>query len=201
MQQKTVKEPDHKRSGLKKKAVAAAVLAASVGLVAGSTAQAQPRITNNSAFYAHERESLNVQDVAPISGGESTSNGSITVYTAVELEQLTTPPPPPPPTGYLLLEAARGQLGTYQDCTALVEKALRLIGFGVGDLAPMGFGSFGFQVSADDAQPGDIMMRWGHVAIYAGDGIAVQGGYNGTTVEVGGASSSPYNYAMIIRLP
>lgn len=201
MQQKTVKEPDHKRFGLKKKAVAAAVLAVSVGLVAGSTAQAEPRVTNNSAFYAHERESLNVPDVELVSGGESTSNGSITVYTAAELEQLTTPPPPPPPAGYLLLEAARGQLGTYQDCTALVENALRLLGYGVGDLSPMDFGSFGFQVAAADAQPGDIMMRWGHVAIYSGDGIAVQGGYNGTTVEVGGAVSSPYNYSIIIRLP
>ncbi len=198
MQQKTNKEPDYKRSGFKKKAVAAAMIAVSVGLVAGSAAQAYPAKTDNIAFHASERESLTVQDVAPISGGESTSDGSITVYSVAELEQLTAPPPP---TGYLLLEAARGQLGSYQDCTALVENALRLLGYGVGDLSPMGFGSFGFQVAAADAQPGDIMMRWGHVAIYSGDGIAVQGGYNGTTVEVGGAVSSPYNYSIIIRLP
>ena len=198
MQQKTT-EPDHKKSGFKKKTVAVAVITAVVGLGFTTTAHANSAPTNNIAFYAYERESLDVLDAVSNRGGEDASEGSITVYSAIELEQLTTPPPPPPPPGYLLLEAARGQLGIYQDCTALVENALRAIGYSVGDMSPMGFSSFGFQVSPADAQPGDIMMRGGHVSIYSGDGLAVHGGFNGSTVETY-VDGSPFNYALIIRL-
>lgn len=98
-----------------------------------------------------------------------------------------------------LLWAARAQLGIAQDCTAMVENALRALGYGVGDLGPMGFAGYGYQVSPDQAQPGDIMMRGGHVAIYAGNGVAVHGGFNGSTVETS-IDGSPYNYAIIIRL-
>lgn len=198
MQQKTT-EPDHKKSGFKKKAVAAAVIAAVVGLGFNTTAHADSAPTHNIAFTAYERESLDVLNVVSTHGGGDTSEGSLTVYSAVELEQLTTPPPPPPPVGYLLLEAARGQLGMYQDCTALVENALRAIGYSVGDMSPMGFSSFGIQVSPADAQPGDIMMRGGHVAIYSGDGLAVHGGFNGSTVETY-VDGSPFNYVLIVRL-
>ena len=198
MQQKTT-EPDHKKSGFKKKAVAVAVLAAIVGLGFTTTAHADSAPTSNIAFTAYERESLDVPDVVSTRGGEDSSNGSITVYSAVELEQLSTPPPPPPPPGYLLLEAARGQLGVHQDCTALVENALRAIGYSVGDMSPMGFSSFGFQVLPADAQPGDIMMRGGHVSIYSGNGVAIHGGFNGSTVETS-VDGSPFNYALIIRL-
>ena len=198
MQQKTT-EPDHNKSGFKKKAVAAAVIAVVVGLSFGTTTHAHSAPTHNIASTAYERESLNVQDVVSTLGGEETSDGSVTVYSAVELEQLTTPPPPPPPPGLLLLQAARGQLGISQDCTALVENALRAIGYSVGDMSPMGFSSFGFQVSPADAHPGDIMMRGGHVAIYSGDGLAIHGGFNGSTVETY-VDGSPFNYALIIRL-
>lgn len=98
-----------------------------------------------------------------------------------------------------LLAAARAQLGQRQDCTALVERALRAIGYSVGDLAPMGFASYGTRVNPADAQPGDIMMRGGHVAIYTG-GAAVHGGFNGNTIETA-ADASPFNYTVVIRLP
>jgi hypothetical protein len=99
-----------------------------------------------------------------------------------------------------ILGAARAQLGVWQDCTALVENSLRALGYSVGDLGPMGFSSYGVQVSPSDAQPGDIMMRGGHVAIYAGNGVAVHGGYQGSTLEVGGNISNPYNYSIIVRV-
>ena len=102
-------------------------------------------------------------------------------------------------SGGSILDAARAQIGVGQDCTALVENSLRMLGYSVGDVGPMGFGSYGVQVSPDAAQPGDIMMRGGHVAIYAGNGVAVHGGYNGSTVE-SSYGSSPYDFAVIIRV-
>lgn len=101
--------------------------------------------------------------------------------------------------GSTLLEAARSQLGQAQDCTSMVERALRAIGIAIGDVGPMGFAGVGVQVSADDAQPGDIMMRSGHVAIYAGNGVAVHGGFGGSTVE-SASDGNPHAYAMIVRV-
>jgi hypothetical protein len=98
-----------------------------------------------------------------------------------------------------ILGAARAQLGVWQDCTALVENSLRALGYSVGDLGTMSFVSFGTQVHPSDAQPGDIMMRPSHVAIYAGNGTAIHGGFNGSTVETDGQISNPYSYSIIVR--
>ena len=106
---------------------------------------------------------------------------------------------PPSYSGGGLLAAARSQIGWNQDCTALVENALRMLGYNVGDAGPMGFAAYGVVIDPSQAQPGDIMMRGGHVAIYAGNGVAVHGGFNGSTVETS-IDGSPYNYAVIVRL-
>lgn len=102
-------------------------------------------------------------------------------------------------TGGGLLAAARSQLGWGQDCTALVQNSLRMVGIAVGDVAPMGFAAYGIRIDPSQAQPGDIMMRGGHVAIYAGNGVAIHGGFNGSTVETS-IDGSPYNYAVIVRV-
>jgi peptidoglycan DL-endopeptidase CwlO len=75
-----------------------------------------------------------------------------------------------------LLSAAYAQVGITQDCTAMVEKALRSAGIAVGDIGPAGFLKYGRVVSAP--MPGDIIVQAGHVAIYAGNGQAVSGGMN-----------------------
>ena len=89
--------------------------------------------------------------------------------------------------GGTILAAALAQLGIAQDCTALVEKSLRAAGVqGVGDESPFSLARFGHPVS--DPQPGDILIYANggagsaHVAIYAGNGMAVHGGFNGSTV-------------------
>lgn len=97
-----------------------------------------------------------------------------------------------------LLGAAMSQLGSYQDCTSLVENSLRAIGYSVPDLGPMGFAGYGARVDPSQVQPGDIMMRGGHVAIYAGNGSAIHGGFNGSVVLTS-LDSNPYNYAIIVR--
>lgn len=91
-----------------------------------------------------------------------------------------------------ILAAAQSQLGAWQDCTALVERSLRAIGHGVGDLgtAIWQYDPYGTRVSTDALAPGDILIygnaRSGaHVAIYEGNGVAIHGGFPGGTVRAG----------------
>ena len=100
-----------------------------------------------------------------------------------------------------LLGSALKYVGSGWDCTLLVEQALRDMGYSVGDIGPMNFGGYG-TVFTDSAsvQPGDIMMRGGHVAIYAGNGMAVHGGYNGRVVYTDGNISNPYSYGTFVRV-
>ena len=98
-----------------------------------------------------------------------------------------------------LLAAARSQIGLAQDCTALVENALRALGYSVGDLGPLGFAGLGVNVPVSEAQPGDILVRGGHVAVYAGGGVAVHGGFNGTTVETS-IDGDPSGFWFAVRL-
>ena len=99
-----------------------------------------------------------------------------------------------------LLSAALSLIGMPGDCTMLVESALRLIGYQVGDLAPMGFGGYGTVFyDPNQVQPGDIMMRGGHVAIYAGPGLAAQGGI-GYMSYLTSVASNPAEYAAFVRV-
>lgn len=84
--------------------------------------------------------------------------------------------------GGALVASARAQLGATQDCTILVEQALRSIGKQVGDLAPMQFHQYGTPVS--NPQPGDLIISSGHVAIYIGNGQAISSGMNGVNETI-----------------
>ncbi|MET1154162.1 NlpC/P60 family protein [Arthrobacter sp.] len=91
-----------------------------------------------------------------------------------------------------LVSSAYGQIGISQDCTAMVEKALRAAGKSVGDLAPAQFLSYGTQVSTP--QPGDLLYYSdggagvAHIAIYVGNGQAVHGGWTGYTTALASAN-------------
>jgi LysM repeat protein len=95
-------------------------------------------------------------------------------------------------TGAAILANAYGQLGVQQDCTAMVEKALRAVGKSVGDLAPGQFYQYGTTVATP--APGDLVITAGHVGVFAGNGQVVSGGVDGFKTEVhsiswlGGAS-------------
>ena len=97
--------------------------------------------------------------------------------------------------GQAILSAAEGQIGVNQDCTALVSNALAAVGINHHGW-PASYKSLGTPVSAAEAQAGDIAYYADggagvpHVAIYAGNGQAIHGGWNGnqtvkTTANVG----------------
>ncbi|MDR6688252.1 LysM repeat protein [Arthrobacter sp. 1088] len=91
--------------------------------------------------------------------------------------------------GSALLASAYSQLGVQQDCTAMVEKALRSVGKSVGDLAPTQFFQYGTVVGTP--APGDLVITPGHVGIYAGNGQVVSGGVNGYQTAVHSISWLP----------
>jgi len=98
-------------------------------------------------------------------------------------------PAPASSKGAAILAAARAQIGKNQDCTMLVTNSLQAVGINFHDW-PAGYLSLGTVVSAADAQPGDLLYYanggsgMAHIAVYAGGGSAIHGGFNGnSTVE------------------
>jgi cell wall-associated NlpC family hydrolase len=95
--------------------------------------------------------------------------------------------------GATISSAAMGQLGVGQDCTALVTNALRAAGINHHGW-PASCLSLGTQVSAGQAQPGDLVyyadggMGAAHIAVYIGGGKAVHGGWNGGTTAISGVN-------------
>ena len=100
--------------------------------------------------------------------------------------------------GAAIYQAALAQLGKYQDCTMLVTNALKVVGINFHDW-PAGYMSLGTVVPASQAQPGDLIyyanggMGLAHIAVYAGNGQAVHGGWNGnqTVLNVANLGSGP----------
>ncbi|MGW9402984.1 NlpC/P60 family protein [Arthrobacter sp. NPDC055585] len=88
-----------------------------------------------------------------------------------------------------LVASAYAQIGVAQDCTAMVENALRSVGKSVGDLAPGQFFAFGTVVGSP--QPGDLVITGGHVAIYVGNGQVISGGLNGMNTGLHSLSDLP----------
>ncbi|WP_125610079.1 NlpC/P60 family protein [Specibacter cremeus] len=90
--------------------------------------------------------------------------------------------------GATILAAAYAQLGVVQDCTALVSNSLAAAGINYHGW-PAGYLSLGRTESAAEAQPGDLIYYDNagagvpHIAVYAGDGMAIHGGFNGSTVK------------------
>lgn len=94
-----------------------------------------------------------------------------------------------------LVAAALAQVGTWQDCTDLVQNSLAAIGLatrtdqGGFDLGTgiWDYDQFGTRVGIDNLMPGDILIygnagTGAHVAVYIGNGQAVHGGFSAGTV-------------------
>ena len=94
--------------------------------------------------------------------------------------------------GAAIYQAALSQVGTIQDCTMLVTNALKSVGINYHDW-PAGYMSLGTIVSASEAQPGDLIyyanggMGVAHIAVYAGNGKAIHGGWLGNQTVVNSA--------------
>ena len=84
--------------------------------------------------------------------------------------------------GNTVLSAAYSQLGVGQDCTSLVSNSLAAAGIYFHGW-PQQYASLGSWTS--NPVPGDIVIYDTHVAIYAGGGTAVHGGWNCGTTGVG----------------
>lgn len=89
--------------------------------------------------------------------------------------------------GQRILAAARAQIGVNQDCTMLVTNSLKAVGINFHDW-PAGYMSLGTIVT--NPEPGDLIYYanggsgMAHIAVYAGNGKAIHGGFNGNqTVE------------------
>ena len=97
-----------------------------------------------------------------------------------------------------IYQAALAQVGRYQDCTMLVTNALKSVGINYHDW-PAGYMKLGTQVSASQAQAGDLVYYANggtglpHIAVYAGNGQAVHGGWlgNQTVVNTANVGSGP----------
>ncbi|MDP9904668.1 NlpC/P60 family protein [Arthrobacter bambusae] len=88
--------------------------------------------------------------------------------------------------GAAIIAAAYAQLGVQQDCTMLVTHSLAAAGINFHGW-PKDYLTLGRTVSAAEARPGDLVyypdggMGEAHIAVYAGNGQAIHGGWNGAT--------------------
>ena len=95
--------------------------------------------------------------------------------------------------GAAIYQAALAQLGRYQDCTMLVTNALKAVGINFHDW-PIGYMSLGTVIPASQAQPGDLIyyanggLGLAHIAVYAGNGQAVHGGWPGNLTVLNAAN-------------
>ena len=156
--------------------------------VAGAAAAAPAAVDYTAASYA--AESYAAPAAAANTGVISTQATSVAPAPAAAVGG----------TNATMLAAAYSQLGAAQDCTVLVEVALRAAGHSVGDLAPAQLAAYGTQVSTPE--PGDMVyyadggMGLAHIAIYIGNGEAIHSGWNGnqTVVQSVNVGSGPVFY-------
>jgi cell wall-associated NlpC family hydrolase len=89
----------------------------------------------------------------------------------------------------IIVSAALGQIGEYQDCVKMVADSLAAVGI-YWYKWPVEYYQIGDAVSAADARPGDLIYYVdggagvAHIAIYIGNGQAVHGGWNGNETRV-----------------
>ena len=118
--------------------------------------------------------------------------GVSTTATQLNVQETTNSQVSSSSKGAAIYQAALSQVGVIQDCTMLVTNALKSVGINYHDW-PAGYMSLGTIVSASEAQPGDLIyyanggMGLAHIAVYAGNGQAIHGGWLGNQTVVNSA--------------
>lgn len=109
------------------------------------------------------------------------------------------------------VDRAYSLIGGHMDCTRLVTLALAARGINFSGW-PEDYAHVpgGYLVTDGTMQPGDILIyantggwnggaHYDHVALYVGGGMAVHGGWNGSSVALASATSNPVT--LIVRIP
>ena len=118
--------------------------------------------------------------------------GVSTTVTQLNAQETTNSKASSSSKGAAIYQAALSQVGAIQDCTMLVTNALKSVGINYHGW-PAGYMSLGTIVSASEAQPGDLIyyanvgMGLAHIAVYAGNGQAIHGGWLGNQTVVNSA--------------
>ncbi|GAC1451778.1 MAG: hypothetical protein PVSMB10_07810 [Pseudarthrobacter sp.] len=151
----------------------------------------KPAVTTTPAPVA-EPEPVVEAPAAPVAAAAPVAPAAPVAQPAAAIKVASSAPAAPVAAsnkGQAILSAAYAQLGVNQDCTMLVTNSLAAVGIHFHDW-PAGYLSLGRTVSAAEAQPGDLIYYanggagMAHIAVYAGNGQAVHGGFNGNQTVV-----------------
>ncbi|MFF2347949.1 NlpC/P60 family protein [Pseudarthrobacter sp. NPDC058119] len=163
----------------------------------------KPAVTTTPAPVVEPEPQVQVQEAAPVAQAVAAPKATAKVVTA------SAPAAPAAQAsasgkGAAILSAAYAQLGVHQDCTMLVTNALAAVGIHFHDW-PAGYLSLGDTVPMSQAQPGDLLYYadggggMAHIAVYAGNGMAVHGGFNGNDTVVFSANVGSGPVAIRVR--
>lgn len=156
----------------------------------------KPAVTTTPAPVIEEPAPVEVEEAEeapavarPAAASQPAAAPKVTAKVATAAAPAAAPAASASGKGAGILSAAYAQLGVNQDCTMLVTNSLAAVGINFHDW-PAGYLSLGRTVSAAEAQPGDLIYYAdggagvAHIAVYAGNGQAVHGGYNGNQTVV-----------------
>ncbi|CAM3094749.1 Peptidoglycan endopeptidase RipA precursor [Arthrobacter ulcerisalmonis] len=155
----------------------------------------KPAVTTTPAPVVEPEPVVEVQEAEPVAAAAPaaavTAAPAVAAATAKVTTKAAAPAAQAPASnkGAAILSAAYAQLGVVQDCTMLVTNSLAAVGINFHDW-PAGYLGLGRTVSAAEAQPGDLIYYanggsgMAHIAVYAGNGQAVHGGFNGNQTIV-----------------
>ncbi|TNB74896.1 NlpC/P60 family protein [Arthrobacter sp. BB-1] len=149
----------------------------------------KPAVTTTPAPVIEEPAPVEVQEAEPAPAAQPAAAPKVTAKVSTASAPAAAPTASASGKGAAILSAAYAQLGVMQDCTMLVTNSLAAVGINFHDW-PAGYLSLGRTVSAAEAQPGDLIYYadggagMAHIAVYAGNGQAVHGGYNGNQTVV-----------------
>lgn len=150
------------------------------------------------AAEAAEAERVAAEERAEAERREAAQRSASSNSSSAPQQRQSYSAPPVSQNAQGIVDAALAQVGTRQDCTDLVQNSLAAVGLiarrdqGGFDLGTgiWQYDRFGSRVNLSDIAPGDVLVygnagSGAHVAIYIGNGQAVHGGYNGSTVVAG----------------